>query len=121
MSQATLKTPSLSRMALACILGVALVGVLEGIIIAVGLSILQFFERSWRPLSAVLGQVEGLAGYHDIERYPQASLTPGLLVFAEFKDPVQDKIVRYGLLETIDHRHFYATIEVAVEAFGQEP
>ena len=38
-------------------------------------------------------------------------------VFAELKDPVQDKIVRYGLLVTIDRRHFYPTIEVAVEAF----
>ena len=42
------------------------------------------------------------------------------LVFAELKGPVQDKIVRYGLLETIDHRHFYPTIEVAVDAFHQE-
>jgi hypothetical protein len=36
------------------------------------------------------------------------------------KDPVKDRIVRYGLLETIDQRHFYATIETAVEAFRDE-
>ena len=42
------------------------------------------------------------------------------LVFAELKEPVQDKIVRYGLLETIDRRHFYPTIEVAVEEFHRE-
>ena len=42
------------------------------------------------------------------------------LVFAELKDPVQDKIVRYGLLDTIDQRHFYPTIEVAIEAFYEE-
>jgi len=42
------------------------------------------------------------------------------LAFAEIKDPVKDKIVRYGLLETIDRQHFYPTIEVAIEAFFKE-
>ena len=42
------------------------------------------------------------------------------LVFAEMKDPVQEKIVRYGLLDTIDQRHFFPTIEVAVAAFSDE-
>ena len=37
------------------------------------------------------------------------------LVFAELKDPVREKIERYGLLDTIDRRHFYPTIDVAVE------
>ena len=36
------------------------------------------------------------------------------LVFAELKDPVKDKMVRYGLLETIDVHHFYPTIDTAV-------
>ena len=42
------------------------------------------------------------------------------LVFAELKDPVREKIERYGLLDTIDRRHFYPTLEVAVEAFDLE-
>lgn len=42
------------------------------------------------------------------------------LVFAELKDPVQDKIVRYGLLSTLDYRHFFPTIEAAVAAFHCE-
>jgi MFS superfamily sulfate permease-like transporter len=42
------------------------------------------------------------------------------LILAELKDPVKDKIERYGLYETIDRRHFYPTIEVAVDAFYQE-
>ena len=41
------------------------------------------------------------------------------LIFAELKDPVRDKVERYGLYETIDRRHFYPTIEEAVEAFEQ--
>ena len=41
------------------------------------------------------------------------------LVFAGLKDPVKDKLVRYGLLDTTDHRHFFPTLNVAVEAFGR--
>jgi MFS superfamily sulfate permease-like transporter len=39
------------------------------------------------------------------------------LVFAELKDPVRDKIERYGLTRTIDPRHFFPTLESAVAAF----
>jgi MFS superfamily sulfate permease-like transporter len=42
------------------------------------------------------------------------------LVFAELKDPVRQKIERYGLTRTIDPRHFYPTIEAAVTAFREE-
>ena len=42
------------------------------------------------------------------------------LVFAELKDSVKEKIERYGLLETIDRRHFFPTVEIAVEEFRQE-
>jgi len=40
----------------------------------------QFFERAWRPYSTVLGSPEGVPGYHDITRYPEAVLIPGLLI-----------------------------------------
>jgi MFS superfamily sulfate permease-like transporter len=39
------------------------------------------------------------------------------LVFAEMKDPVRRKIIRYGLTRTIDPTHFYPTIHAAVTAF----
>ena len=42
------------------------------------------------------------------------------LVFAELKDPVRAKIERYGLTRTIDPRHFYPTIESAVQAYREE-
>ncbi|HEY1324886.1 MAG TPA: sodium-independent anion transporter, partial [Streptosporangiaceae bacterium] len=42
------------------------------------------------------------------------------LVFAELKDPVRRKIERYGLTRTIDPRHFYPTVESAVEAYREE-
>lgn len=173
-------------LAAASILGVALVGVLQGIVVAIVLSIFQFFERAWNPYAAVLGKQEGIPGYHDITRYPNASQIPGLLlvrweapfifananlfrkklrklitrtdpppkwivitaepitdidttagdmlvdldlelndagihlVFAELKESVKERIERYGLLDTIDRRHFYPTIEVAVEEFLRE-
>ncbi len=68
-------------LAIVCFLGVALLGVIQGIFIAVGLALLGFIWRAWRPYDAVLGRVEGLKGYHDITRYPEAKRIPGLVLF----------------------------------------
>jgi high affinity sulfate transporter 1 len=172
-------------LSIAAFLGVALLGVLPGIAIAVGLSILNVFRRAWWPYDTELGRVEGLPGYHDTHLHPQAQHLPGLviyrfdaplffanattfrdevrrmaradppprwiliaaepvtdvdttasdvledldealnaqgisLVFAELKDPVREKIERYGLTRTIDPRHFFPTVEAAVAAFREE-
>jgi high affinity sulfate transporter 1 len=64
-----------------CFLGVALVGVIQGIFIAVAISLLLFFWHAWRPYSAVLGRVDGVKGYHDITRHPEARRIPGLVLF----------------------------------------
>ena len=166
-------------------LGVALLGVLPGIAIAVALSILNVFRRAWWPYDTELGRVEGLAGYHDVHTHPDAQQLPGLviyrfdaplffanattfrdqirrlaatdppprwivvaaepvtdvdttaadvltdldeelnargisLVFAEMKDPVREKIERYGLTRTIDPHHFFPTVGAAVRAFQAE-
>jgi high affinity sulfate transporter 1 len=63
-----------------CFLGVALVGVLEGIVIAVVVSMLQIFVRAWQPYSAVLGKPRDVPGYHDVTRYPEATQRPGLVI-----------------------------------------
>jgi high affinity sulfate transporter 1 len=68
-------------LSVAAFLGVALLGVLPGIAIAVGLSILNVFRRAWWPYDTVLGRVEGLAGYHDTHSYPGASQLPGLVIY----------------------------------------
>ena len=39
----------------------ALIGVMEGIVITIGLSLLTFIVRAWRPYRAELGQVAGFA------------------------------------------------------------
>jgi high affinity sulfate transporter 1 len=169
-------------LSIAAFLGVALLGVLPGIAIAVGLSILNVFRRAWWPYSTELGKVDELGGYHDVHSHPDARHVPGLviyrfdgplffanaktfrdevlrladadpppawiviaaepmtdvdttasdvleeldeklhargisLVFAELKDGSRRKIERYGLTRMIDPRHFYPSIESAVEAF----
>ena len=74
-------------LATAAFLGVALLGVLPGIGLAVVLSILDVFRRAWRPYQAVLGRVPDLAGYHDTGVYPNADLLPGLVIF-RFDSPL---------------------------------
>ncbi|MGZ4133176.1 MAG: SulP family inorganic anion transporter [Actinomycetota bacterium] len=61
--------------------GVVLFGVLQGIVIAIVLSILLFFRRSWWPHGEVLGRAPGLDGWHDLDRYPDAQEEPDVVVF----------------------------------------
>ena len=62
-------------------LGVILFGVLEGILIAVVLSILLFFKKSWWPEGEVLGEVEDLGGWHSTSRYPDAEQMDDVVVY----------------------------------------
>ncbi len=68
-------------LSIAAFLGVALLGVLEGIVVAVLLSILNVFRRAWRPYETTLGRVPGLAGQHDRQLHPEAEELPGLVIF----------------------------------------
>jgi high affinity sulfate transporter 1 len=68
-------------LSIAAFLGVALLGVLPGIAIAVALSILNVFRRAWWPYDTVLGRVTDLEGYHDIRSYPAAEHLPGLVIY----------------------------------------
>jgi high affinity sulfate transporter 1 len=61
--------------------GVMLLGVLQGIVVAVTLAILLFFRRNWWPHGAVLGTVEGLEGWHDVDAHPDAHQLPGVVVY----------------------------------------
>jgi high affinity sulfate transporter 1 len=62
-------------------LGVALLGVLPGIGIAVLLSILNVFRRAWQPAEAELGRITGLRGYYDLDTHPTARPIPGLVIY----------------------------------------
>jgi high affinity sulfate transporter 1 len=173
-------------LSIACLLGVAFLGVVEGIFIAVALSLLNFIRRAWRPYDTVLGRVDGLRGYHDVTRYPAARRVPGLVLFrwdaplffanadvfgldvreaastsptparwivvaaepvtdvdttaadvieglhddlaaagvelhfAEVKDPVKDRLARYGLTDLIGLERFHPTVGTAVDAYVAE-
>ena len=61
-------------------LGVALLGVLPGIAVAVALSILNVFRRAWLPYRTTLGRVSGMSGHHDRRLYPDAEQLPGLVI-----------------------------------------
>jgi high affinity sulfate transporter 1 len=64
-----------------CFLGVALLGVVNGIFISVGFALLALIWRAWRPYFAVLGRIDEMKGYHDITRHPEARRIPGLVLF----------------------------------------
>ncbi|MBK7903882.1 MAG: sulfate permease [Proteobacteria bacterium] len=68
-------------LSVACFAGVALLGVIPGIGLAIIIAVLEFLWDGWRPHHAVLGRVDGIRGYHDIKRYPAARLVPGLVLF----------------------------------------
>ena len=68
-------------LSVACTVGVAVLGAIEGIGLAIVIAVIEFLWDGWRPHSAVLGRAEGLKGYHDITRHPEARLIPGLVLF----------------------------------------
>jgi len=170
-------------LAIVCFVGVAVLGVIPGIGLAIAIAIAEFLWDGWRPHSAVLGRTPGVKGYHDITRYPNARRIPGLvlfrwdaplffanaeffkeralnavatsptpvrwmivaaepvtsvdvtacdmvaeldealhaqgieLCFAELKDPVKDKLKRFGLFARLGEHSFFPTIGVAVSRY----
>jgi high affinity sulfate transporter 1 len=68
-------------LSMVCCVGVAVIGAVPGIALAVVIAVIEFLWDGWRPHFAVLGRVDRIEGYHDITRYPQARLIPGLVLF----------------------------------------
>jgi high affinity sulfate transporter 1 len=172
-------------LSIVCTAGVAVLGAIPGIGLAIVIAVIEFLWDGWRPYSAVLGRVECVKGYHDIKRYPDARLVPGLvlfrwdaplffanaelfhdrvldavatsptpvrwlviaaepvtsvdvtsadmlaeldetlhaasieLCFAEMKDPVKDKLKRFGLFARLGETAFFPTIGAAVSNYLQ--
>jgi high affinity sulfate transporter 1 len=165
-------------LALTAALGVIFFGVLEGILLAVAISILIFFKRNWWPTGEVLGRVDSLGTWHSVAAYPDAVQIPDVivfrweaplffanasmfrqevrrlvkssdahwvvvqceaitdidvtaadmlerldrelnqrgvhLVFVDLRSRLHDLVTRYGLLETLDQRHFYDSLDDAL-------
>lgn len=68
-------------LSMVCFAAVAVFGAIQGIILAVVIAVIEFLWDGWRPHYAVLGRVEGLRGYHDMQRYPHAQRIDGLVLF----------------------------------------
>jgi MFS superfamily sulfate permease-like transporter len=67
--------------ATATTVGVLALGVLYGVLVAIGLSILDLLRRVARPHDGILGYVPGIAGMHDMDDYPDAEPVQGLVVY----------------------------------------
>ena len=68
-------------LSLTSFVGVALIGVMEGIFITLALAMLVLLWNAWHPYFAVLARVDGTKGYHDITRHPEGRRVPGLVLF----------------------------------------
>jgi len=68
-------------LSIACFVGVAALGVIPGIGLAIALAVIEFLWDGWRPYHTVLGRVNGLRGYHDVKYHPDARRIPGLVLF----------------------------------------
>jgi high affinity sulfate transporter 1 len=68
-------------LSICCFACVAVLGAIDGIALAIVIAVIEFLWDGWRPHFAVLGRVDRVKGYHDIKRYPQARLVPGLVLF----------------------------------------
>jgi MFS superfamily sulfate permease-like transporter len=95
-------------LSIACFLGVAIFGPIQGILLAIIVALMEFVGDGWRPHFAVLGEAKSLKGYHDIKRHPDARLVSGLVLFRwdaplffanaeQFHDQVLDEINEYPM------------------------
>ncbi|MFI1727744.1 SulP family inorganic anion transporter [Streptomyces acidicola] len=124
-------------LALGCLAGVLVLGILYGVLVAVGLSVAELLTRVARPHDAVEGLVPGVAGMHDVDDYPTARTIPGLLVyrydsplfFANAEDfrhralaavDVQEGPVRWLVLNTEANVEVDITALDAVDALRRE-
>ena len=72
--------PSDFALSLSAFAGVAMLGVLQGIAVAIALSLGAFVARAWRPYMAELVRLERRKGYHDRARHPEGRRVPGLVI-----------------------------------------
>jgi len=65
----------------AALAGVLVMGILDGVIVAVLASVVMLLWRASRPHVAFLGRIPSTDRYSDIERHPENEPTPGVLAF----------------------------------------
>jgi sulfate permease, SulP family len=67
--------------ALIALFGVLQMGILKGLIFAVGITLVIVMRRLSTPQDSVLGRLAGSGNFVDVARHPQAELIPYLLIF----------------------------------------
>lgn len=67
--------------ALISILGVVVLGVLNGVVIAVGATLLYLLMKGMRPRDAMLGRIPGREGFYKLHRNRDAQPIPGLAIY----------------------------------------
>jgi len=66
--------------AMVALVGVLLLGILKGVIVAAIMSLAMLLRDMARPHVAVLGRIPGTRRYSDLERHPDNERVPGLLI-----------------------------------------
>ena len=66
---------------MAAMVGVVVLGALQGIAVAIGLAMLVLLYRTARPSDGVLGRVPGGLGFVDLADHHDARAVPGLLLY----------------------------------------
>jgi len=69
------------RVCLITLLGVITVGVLPGVVVAVGVAVVLLLVRTSRPHDALLGRIPGTKAYGDTTTHPGAEMFPGLVIY----------------------------------------
>ncbi|HVP02996.1 MAG TPA: sulfate permease [Solirubrobacteraceae bacterium] len=69
---------AIAAVTMACVI---VFGVLEALVVAVGLSMIDIVRRSASPHDAVLGWDAKLGRYADVSLHPSATITPGVVVY----------------------------------------
>ena len=67
--------------AMVAFVGVLLLGILKGVMLAAVVSLLLLVGRAARPHVAFLGRIPGTRRYSDLERNPDNEVVPGVLIF----------------------------------------
>ncbi len=113
-------------LSVAAFLGVVFLGVLEGIVVAIALSLAAFVRHASRPYRTELGRRPGVRGYHDLARHSEAVRIPGIaivrfdapLFFANgtlFADHVRSVVARAGTLPDGSPGTKVSTVVLAAE------
>jgi sulfate permease, SulP family len=69
------------RIAMVALLGVLLLGILKGVLLAAIVSLLFLIAGVARPHVAFLGRIPGTRRYSDLERHPDNEDHPGVVIF----------------------------------------